>query len=369
VVNRHFGPDGTAGAGSIGTLEFADGTTWYIGGDRLLAGIGSTVGGGMPGYPSSPSVTIERGVGDRVFYAFQTSETLGFGAGITEDEIELSRSGNDLVVRLAGSSDQITLVGNLPAAGSDPYGSSAPRVSTLSFADGSTMWLSSSAQYGTDGADSFVYAGYGGGQTFYGGGLEDRIQLGANISASSVELRRSGTNLEIIDHGGGSMLVVDRHFGPDGTAGAGSIGTLEFANGVTWDISGDRLSVDTTGNDVFSVERGSGSRSIFEAGGWNDTLTLGPDITGDQVWFERKGDDLRVSAIGTGDGVDIHNWYADSQRQVDRFQTADGKVLMAYQVEQLRSAMAAFSPPPSGQLELTAEQHAALDPVIASSWT
>jgi hypothetical protein len=41
---------------------------------------------------------------------------------------------------------------------------------------------------------------------------------------------------------------------------------------------------------------------------------------------------------------------------------------MAAQVEQLRSAMAGMTPPPSGQLQLTAAQHTTLDPVIAATW-
>jgi hypothetical protein len=43
-------------------------------------------------------------------------------------------------------------------------------------------------------------------------------------------------------------------------------------------------------------------------------------------------------------------------------------VLVAAQVERLRSAMAGIAAPLAGQMQLSAEQQAALDPVIATSW-
>jgi hypothetical protein len=48
--------------------------------------------------------------------------------------------------------------------------------------------------------------------------------------------------------------------------------------------------------------------------------------------------------------------------------TSSGCTLTDLAVENLVSAMAAMSPPPLGQTNLTAQQHQDLDPVIAANW-
>lgn len=65
----------------------------------------------------------------------------------------------------------------------------------------------------------------------------------------------------------------------------------------------------------------------------------------------------------------LNNWYLGSQYHVDQFKTNTGDILLDAQVDALVSAMAAFSPPPPGQLTLTPEQHSALDGVLAANWS
>jgi len=65
----------------------------------------------------------------------------------------------------------------------------------------------------------------------------------------------------------------------------------------------------------------------------------------------------------------VRDWYASSAHRLDGFFAADGsKQMDGGQVEQLVIAMAAFSAPPAGQLDLTQQQHAVLDPVLAAVW-
>ena len=47
---------------------------------------------------------------------------------------------------------------------------------------------------------------------------------------------------------------------------------------------------------------------------------------------------------------------------------ADGKTLLANEVQTLVEAMAAFAVPALGQTNLTTAQHTALDGVIVASW-
>jgi hypothetical protein len=96
---------------------------------------------------------------------------------------------------------------------------------------------------------------------------------------------------------------------------------------------------------------------------------MGPGVRTDQIWFDRVADDLRISVIGTDDQISVRDWYTDSAHRLDSFFAVDSfKQLRGDQVEQLVSAMAAFSAPPAGQFELTSEQHAAIAPVLAAVW-
>jgi len=66
--------------------------------------------------------------------------------------------------------------------------------------------------------------------------------------------------------------------------------------------------------------------------------------------------------------VTVENWYSGSDNQVDRIEVAGGSSLDQTNVQNLVSAMAAFSPPALGETELSAALHTSLDPVIAANW-
>jgi len=100
----------------------------------------------------------------------------------------------------------------------------------------------------------------------------------------------------------------------------------------------------------------------------NDTLLFDAGINADQVWLRQLGNDLEVSIIGTANSIKVQNWYSGTANQLDSLQLADGKTLLATEVETLVEAMAAFAVPSLGQTSLTTAQHTALDSVIAASW-
>ena len=97
--------------------------------------------------------------------------------------------------------------------------------------------------------------------------------------------------------------------------------------------------------------------------------TFGADIAADQLWFRQVGSSLEVSVIGSIDKFTVSNWYSGSAYHVEQFKTADGKMLLDSQVQALVSAMAAFTPPAAGQTTLPPDYQAALNPLIASSWS
>lgn len=124
------------------------------------------------------------------------------------------------------------------------------------------------------------------------------------------------------------------------------------------------------GSDIYIFDRGSGRDFIDNRGAISDgdLVSFGDEIFSNQLWFSREESDLLINVIGTDDVLVVGDWYAGPENHVDRFVTSSGATLMDAQVESLVSAMAAFSPPPLGQVELTAEQHAALDTIIAANW-
>lgn len=125
------------------------------------------------------------------------------------------------------------------------------------------------------------------------------------------------------------------------------------------------------GDDTYAFGRGYGVDTIIESDatpGNSDVLNLAADIAPDQLWFTRFGDDLEMTIIGTADRAVVRNWYLGPDCRVERFRTADGRVLADNHVAQLIHAMAGFVPPAAGEMSLRADYLAALAPVIAANW-
>lgn len=136
-------------------------------------------------------------------------------------------------------------------------------------------------------------------------------------------------------------------------------------------MGGNDTLVGGTGNDTYLFGRGEGADTIQEndsTAGNTDVLRFLDGIAAEQLWFRRQSTNLEISVIGTADKVTVSGWYNGSANRVERFEISNGEALVMAQVDQLVSAMAAFSPPSLGQTELSSTQLAALTPVIAASW-
>jgi Ca2+-binding RTX toxin-like protein len=121
------------------------------------------------------------------------------------------------------------------------------------------------------------------------------------------------------------------------------------------------------GNDTYLFGRGAGKDTVSESSG-SDQIVLGANVSANQLWLSRAGNDLLVNIIGSIDQMKIEHWYDNASFQVESFKTADGKTLMADKVDALVNAMAAFSPPVAGQSTLSSNYQNALSPVLAASW-
>jgi hypothetical protein len=123
----------------------------------------------------------------------------------------------------------------------------------------------------------------------------------------------------------------------------------------------------SVGDNVYDFAREDGTLAISEEGG-ADQLNLGSAIATDQLWFERSGDDLLLSIIGTTDAIVVDDWYVDPVHQVETFATSDGAILHSADVDNLVQAMAAFAPPAMGETSLSQAYRDSLEPVIAANW-
>ena len=99
-----------------------------------------------------------------------------------------------------------------------------------------------------------------------------------------------------------------------------------------------------------------------------DTVLFGSDIASDQLWFRQAGNSLEISVLGGSDTLTVANWYLGPAYRTERFVAGDGKTLGDSKVPNLVQAMAAFAPPAASQSVLTAQQQAALNPVLAANW-
>lgn len=125
------------------------------------------------------------------------------------------------------------------------------------------------------------------------------------------------------------------------------------------------------GNDTYILGRGYGAETVIEndtSAGVIDIAQFLPGIGADQLWFQRAGNNLEVSVIGTADKLIIKDWYLGSAYHIEQFETADGSMLQDSQVENLVTAMAGFAPPEAGQTTLPPDYEASLDPVITAFW-
>ena len=277
------------------------------------------------------------------------TDAISFGAGINPSELPLHRVGQDLHFQV-NANDHLSV--------KDWFSSSHQYIERIRFAN-STTWnvgtiLSTPIiSAGSANADNLI--GWQGIDSLEGGGGNDTLDGAAGN--------------DIIDGGDGNDLITD-NFGNNTLRGGAGNDTIRsrgtFAGG-----SGDDLlqSTDVWFGDTYLFQIGDGKDVINDLGyGGTDFIIFGSGINANMIWFRKSGTDLEVTRIGSTEGISITNWYASSFQQIERFRSADGKVLSKTNVDALVNAMAAFSPPSIGQTTLSDNYLGVLNPVIAANW-
>jgi Ca2+-binding RTX toxin-like protein len=266
----------------------------------------------------------------------------------------MTRNSTNLLLNIAGTTDTVTVRYFFDNDGNSSYG-----LEQVRFADG-TIWSKAAIKL-------MAIAGNDTAQTLTGYATADVINaLGGNDSVNA------GAGADTIDGGAGA----DNLHGGDGddTILGGADNDNVFGN------NGNDLLDGGTGNDyleggagsdTYLLGSGSGADTAYEndsTAGNTDSVQFGTDVAVDQLWFRHVGSNLEVSIIGTSDRMTIKNWYSGSAYHVEQFRTADNRLLLDTQVENLVQAMAAFSPPSAGQTTLPQNYQDTLNPVIAANW-
>ncbi|MCA1323191.1 calcium-binding protein [Herbaspirillum sp. alder98] len=128
------------------------------------------------------------------------------------------------------------------------------------------------------------------------------------------------------------------------------------------------------GNDTYHYTKGDGRDWILNRGGDQDydVMLFTGNITVEQLWFRRVDNEMRVTLVGTEEGVTFVDWYLNDDQRVDEFRLSNGgpvRYLKGSDIEALVGAMAAFSPPVVGSSSLPNDCGAVLAPVLAAKWT
>jgi Ca2+-binding RTX toxin-like protein len=348
-----------------------------VGGNDLLDG-----GNGDDSYYVTPGDVLVDSSGTDTVYA---SSDWTLGAGF--ENLSATGSGK---VQLHGNNGANVLTGNDAGdyfnsrAGDDTMTGGAGN-DNFDMSTGGIGNIGTRSIDGGAGTDTLDYDGYArsavtidlGAGTAAGGGT-----AGAGSAAlASIERAVGGAYDDDITGSAGDNELFGRG-GNDTLKGGsgndtlwGGVGDDTLAGG-----GGNDVLAGSHGNDIYQFGRGDEADIIREAnrggdGSWadnpsvgdTDIVHFGAGIAADQVWFERAGDDLVASVIGTTDRLTLEGWYAGAGNRVEQFHTADGSMLLESEVQNLVNAMAAFAPPSAGVTTLSAP-YSSLDTVIAANW-
>ncbi|CBS90968.1 calcium-binding protein [Azospirillum lipoferum] len=294
TIMGHFAANGAAGAGdgSVRRIEFADGVVWPVWGDDLL--LGST---------GDDTVAIEPGFGSHSLHADAGVNVIRFGDDVTADDLRLSRKGDDLEIRIAGTDRSLLLFNHFSAEALAGAGNGG--VEAVELADG-TRWRvrGSDVVIGSGGDDRVVFGLDGGQTTLYGSAGADTIAFATTIDPDRMRLSREGDDLRLSYEGSGASWLIEQHFDgdPDGYR------TIRFGDGTEWAIDNTRLIAGTAADESVELGAGLGER-VLATGGGSDGLVLAAGIAPSQVALRRDGDKLAIQIAGSTDRVVVLNHF------------------------------------------------------------
>ena len=291
------------------------------GNDILLGGAGNDTLSGAAG-----NDTLIGGIGDDT-YVYTTgqdvieeiggADTLVFAGGITFNQVAsgLMKSGNDLVLRVGGSTaNQVTL--------KDFFLGGDNLVETIAFETGGQL---TAAQ---------IFGAFGLPVPTPAAAFDDTIQGSTGDDAAL-----DGTAGNDLLQGGNGDDVLFGDAGNDRLEGGNGDDTLDGGTGNNTLVGG-------RGDDTYIFAAGGGQDVIDNSGGGADTLHF-EGISFNQVasGLMKSGNDLVLNVSGGSDKVTIRNWFLGGDYVVDTITFASGGQITA---AQLFGAFGLSNPDPVG---------------------
>lgn len=258
----------------------------------------------------------------------------------------INGTGNTLNNALTGNSAKNSLTGG---AGNDVLDGKAGADTLVGGAGDDTFWVDSTTEVITENASEGSDTVNSAVTHTLANNVENLVLTG------STAINGTGNALSNAITGNGATNTLTGNAGNDVLNGGGGADALNGG----------------AGNDTYAIGRGNGAETITDndsTSGNTDVVSFLSGVSADQIWFRKVSNNLEVAIIGTSDKATITNWYTSSAYQLEQFKTADGKTLLSSKVATLVSAMAALTPPATGQLTLPANYQTQLGPVISANW-
>ncbi|MBI2994129.1 MAG: putative Ig domain-containing protein [Gammaproteobacteria bacterium] len=142
-----------------------------------------------------------------------------------------------------------------------------------------------------------------------------------------------GAGRDSMQGGGGNDIL---HGGPGHDQLAGGTGNDVLFGGADRDTMNGGA-----GDDLYIFGGDDGRDRIVDWSG-SDVLRFEGDLTLDDLSFARRGADLIIRASESLCSVSIRKWFATQPQRIERFEFADGSVLLESQVQSLVQAMGWF---------------------------
>lgn len=280
---------------------------------------------------------------DTILEAAGSQDVIELAPDVTASDLTFRRDGFNLIISLSDGSELTVTNWSYSDAGdyrygSRNYGSDNNRsyfVETIRFTNGvdadiDLKDLLELPMYGTQ-ANSDIWLG-GLNDTYYAGGGDDNL----HGREGNDKLFGEEGNDKLYGDSGNDYL--DGGAGDDYLEGGSGDDTYVFGRGYDQDTIGG----DESGNDIISIK----------------------NVTYDELWFTKDGNDLKISINGTNDSMTVKNWYNGTVIETIETNT---HILSHTDVNQLVQAMAGFNPP-SGSIAQDATLSSALDDTLQQTW-
>jgi len=286
------------------------------GNDRLDGGNGNDA---LNGGTGSDTYLFGRGSGQDTINNYDTgsgkTDAVEFAADIAPSDILLSRSGDNLVLAIAGTTDKLTVSSYLSNDGFSSY-----VLEQIKFADG-TVWdlaaIKPMLLEGTAGIDSLI--GYATDDTINGYGSNDTLYGRAGSDTLS---------------GGDGNDNVNGETGDDLLLGGDGVDALNGSTGadiLDGGVGNDSLNGGAD-SDTYRFGRGSGQDTInnYDASsGKTDVVEFAADIAPSDILLSRSGDNLVLAIAGTTDKLTVSSYLSNdgfSSYVLEQIKFADGTV-------------------------------------------